>query len=327
MKSTKEKIIDILMDNEGTYISGESISDKLDVSRASVWKHIKNLEKEGYRIESKTSQGYRIVGKLDSANPSYEISHKLNTRYIGQKVEYFKTIDSTNTYANKIATQSPEGTVILSDEQTRGKGRIGRTWISEQNKGLYFSIILKPDIALIEAPFITQVAAASLVKTFEDLGVNTSIKWPNDIIYKNKKVSGVLTEMAAEIDHISHIVVGIGINLYEINFEEDIKNTATSFANEGIDIDKIGFLKNFFVNFEDLYEDFKVGNRKKCLNILRARSAVLGREVYKIKDGEKTRVFAKDIDNMGNLIVQHSNNEIETIFTGEISIRGLESYI
>src|SRR3712207_4802965 len=197
------------MDNKDSYMSGESISDELNISRASVWKHIKTLEKEGYKIESKTSQGYRIVGKLDTANPSYEISYKLATTYIGQRVEYFKTIDSTNIYANKIAHQSPEGTVILSDEQTRGKGRIGRTWVSEQNKGLYFSIILKPSIPIIEAPFITQVTAAALVKTFEDLKIETSIKWPNDIIYKDKKVSGILTEMNAEIDSISYIVVGI----------------------------------------------------------------------------------------------------------------------
>ncbi|EFD05718.1 biotin--[acetyl-CoA-carboxylase] ligase [Peptostreptococcus anaerobius] len=327
MKSTKEKIINILIDNKDKYISGESISEKLEVSRASVWKHIKNLEKEGYQIESKTSQGYKLIGRTDTANPSYEISHRLKTSFMGQRVDYFKTIDSTNIQANKIASQSPEGTVVLADEQTKGKGRIGRTWVSEQNKGLYFSTILKPDIALMQAPFITQLVAASLTKTFLDLGIEISIKWPNDLIYKGKKVAGILTEMSAEIDHISYIIVGIGINLYKKDFEDEIKDKATSFANEGIEIDRIEFLRKFFPNFEDLYEKFKAGDKRECLDILRSRSAVLGREVYKIKEGERVKVFARDIDDMGNLIVEHESGQVETVFTGEISIRGLDSYI
>lgn len=327
MKSTKERIIDVLMDNHGTYTSGESISNSLNISRASVWKHIKSLKKEGYEIESKSSQGYKLTGKLDNANPSYEIGHKLSTNYIGQKIEYFHTIDSTNTYATKIANQSNEGTVVISDEQTKGRGRIGRTWVSEQEKGLYFSVILKPDMALVEAPFLTQVAAAALVITFEELGVSTGIKWPNDIILNGKKVSGILTEMSAEIDRISHIIVGIGINLSKNNFEDTLKNTATSFSNEGIKIDKIEFLRRFFPNLEYLYEKFKSGDKDDCLNVLRTRSAVLGKEVYKIKEGQKTRVKALDIDDGGNLIVQDDKGKIETIFTGEISIRGLDSYI
>lgn len=326
-KTSKEQVLDILIENMDIHISGEAISQQLGISRASVWKHINSLKKEGFEIESKSGIGYILLGKTDSSLTSYEIKRGLETEFIGQNIEYFKSIDSTNTFAKNIAPKSDEGMVIISDEQSSGKGRVGREWISKENEGIYFSIILKPDIDIMNASFLTQVAGAAMVSSLEKMGVESTIKWPNDIIVNEKKISGILTEMSAEIDQISYIVVGIGVNLYNQSFEEEIESKATSLKKEGYDIDKKEFLQKFFLEFEDLYKEFLSGDKESTISILRKKSAVLDKEVYIIDRTGKTKVYARDIDENGNLLVEKENGSIETIFTGEISIRGLESYI
>lgn len=326
-KTSKEQVLDILIENMDIHISGESISQQLGISRASVWKHINSLKKEGFEIESKSGIGYILLGKTDSSLTSYEIKRGLETEFIGQNIEYFKSIDSTNTFAKNIAPKLDEGMVIISDEQSSGKGRVGREWISKENEGIYFSIILKPDIDIMNASFLTQVAGAAMVSSLEKMGVESTIKWPNDIIVNGKKISGILTEMSAEIDQISYIVVGIGVNLYNQSFEEEIESKATSLKKEGYDIDKKEFLQKFFLEFEDLYKEFLSGDKESTISILRKKSAVLDKEVYIIDRTGKTKVYARDIDENGNLLVEKENGSIETIFTGEISIRGLESYI
>lgn len=327
-KNTKEFIINILKDNSDKYISGEYISQQLGLSRASVWKGIKTLRKEGFNITSKNGAGYRLEGKKkESTLSSYEIKYNLNTKYIAQKIYSFDTIDSTNIYANNIAEKSPEGTVIISNEQTDGKGRTGKKWISKENDGVYFSIILKPNIPIIKSSFLTQVAGASLLKTLEKLSVKTEIKWPNDIILNNKKIAGILTEMNAEIDKISYIIVGIGINLYNSEFEKSISNVATSIKKEGYNLNKEQFLKLFFETFEYYYDKFICDDNDEVLKILRDYSAVLGKDIYILKNGEKKIVFAENIDEHGNLVIRNSFGILETIFSGEISIRGLDSYV
>lgn len=146
------------------------------------------------------------------------IKHDLNTRYIGKEVIHFDTIGSTNDYAKKVAVESNDGTIVVSEEQTSGRGRRGKEWHSIKGDGIWLSVVLKPDIYPYKAPFITQIAGASIVKALKNLGIDASIKWPNDIIVNNKKVSGILTEPWAEIDRINYIVLGIGMNVKTMNF-------------------------------------------------------------------------------------------------------------
>nr|WP_314278554.1 biotin--[acetyl-CoA-carboxylase] ligase [uncultured Peptostreptococcus sp.] len=327
MSKTRERVINILIDNSDTYISGEYISDILGLSRASVWKHIKTLKNEGFNIESKAGHGYRLIENKDKKLGPYEIKHKLDTLYMGQDIYYFDSIDSTNIYANIIANKVDEGAVVISKEQTKGRGRSGKIWVSDDNQGIYFSIILKPDIPISMASFLTQVAGAALITSLEKLGVSCQIKWPNDIVLNGKKIAGILTEMRAEIESISYIIVGIGINIGHKIFEDSISNVATSLANEGYEIRELDILRTFFIDFENLYEDFKHKNHDKILRILKDRSAVLGKEIFIIREGQKEMVFAENIDEYGNLIIRNNLGFLEKIFTGEISIRGLDSYI
>lgn len=327
MTKTREKVINILIDNSDKYISGEYMSDILGLSRASVWKHIKALKCEGFDIESKAGHGYRLHRKEKKGLSSYEIKHLLKTSYMGQEVYYFESIDSTNIYANTIANQAPEGAVVVSKEQTQGKGRSGKVWVSDYDQGIYFSTILKPSIPISRASFLTQVAGAALATSLEKLGVACQIKWPNDLVLNGRKIAGILTEMRAEIESISYIVVGIGVNIGPKTFEESITTVATSLANEGYQIRDLDLLRTFFIDFEDLYEDFKKRDYSRILGILKDKSAVLGKEIYLIRDGQKDKVFAENIDEYGNLIVRNELGFLEEVFTGEISIRGLDSYI
>lgn len=326
-KTSKEQVLDILADNTDKHISGEAISQKLGVSRASIWKHINSLKKEGFEIESKTGIGYILTGKTDDSLTSYEIKRDLKTEFIGQQIEYFKSIDSTNIFAKSLALKSDEGSVIIADEQLSGRGRTGREWISKKDEGIYFSIILKPEIPIMKASFLTQVAGAAMVSSLKKIGVESLIKWPNDIIIDGKKIAGILTEMSAEIDQISYIIVGIGVNLYNENFDELIESKATSLKKEGYLVDKKEFLQTFFTEFENLYKNFLCGENELTLSILRENSAVLNKNVYIIDKNEKIKVYVREIDENGNLLVENENGKVETIFTGEISIRGLDSYI
>ena len=256
------------------------------------------------------------------------ISCKLETKIMGNNIVYFNTIDSTNNYAKKIALQELEGTIIVSEEQTNGKGRIGRKWHSKSKEGIWMSIILKPEMIPQKAPFITLIAGASIVKALNNLGIETTIKWPNDIIINNKKVAGILTELSAESDRINYIVLGIGINVKTTEFSQEISEIATSLYREGYKVSRVDIVRTILEEFENLYLQYVNENvRKETLFICRKYSAVIGKDIYLIKEDEKELVRCLDINDDGNLIVRNENNIIKEIISGEISIRGVKGYV
>lgn len=256
------------------------------------------------------------------------ISYKLKTNIIGKKIFHFDTIDSTNDYAKKIALEELDGTIIISEEQTKGRGRVGRQWHSKSGEGIWMSIILKPDIIPKKAPFITLIAGASIVRALNKLGVETFIKWPNDIIINNKKVAGILTELSAEVDKINYIVLGIGINTKTMKFSQEISEIATSLYREGYKVSRVDIVRTILEEFENLYLQYVNENvRKETLFICRKYSAVIGKDIYLIKEDEKELVRCLDINDDGNLIVRNENNIIKEIISGEISIRGVKGYV
>lgn len=256
------------------------------------------------------------------------ISYKLKTNIIGKKIFHFDTIDSTNDYAKKIALEELDGTIIISEEQTKGRGRVGRQWHSKSGEGIWMSIILKPDIIPKKAPFITLIGGASIVRALNKLGVETFIKWPNDIIINNKKVAGILTELSAEVDKINYIVLGIGINTKTMKFSQEISEIATSLYREGYKVSRVDIVRTILEEFENLYLQYVNENvRKETLFICRKYSAVIGKDIYLIKEDEKELVRCLDINDDGNLIVRNENNIIKEIISGEISIRGVKGYV
>lgn len=256
------------------------------------------------------------------------ISYGLNTEFIGKNIICLETIDSTNSYGKKRALQELDGTVIISEEQTKGRGRIGRQWHSKSREGIWMSIILKPNIMPEKAPFLTLIAGASIAKALDDLGIDVSIKWPNDIILNNKKVAGILTELSAELDRINYIVLGIGINVKTMKFSQEISDIATSLFKEGHKISRVDIVRKILEEFEILYKEYINYNLKdEVLKICKKHSAIIGKDIYIIKNEEKELVKCLDINQEGNLVVQTNKNEIEEIMSGEVSIRGIDGYI
>ena len=288
-------------------------------------KGIVNL-KENKNVES---SNIKITIDEDKDLLTYNnISYKLNTNIIGKKILHFETIESTNNYAKKIALEELDGTVIISEEQTKGRGRVGKQWYSKSGEGIWMSIILKPDIIPQKAPFITLIAGASIVKALNKLGVETFIKWPNDITINNKKVAGILTELSTEVDKINYIVLGIGINTKTMKFSQEISEIATSLYKEGYEISRVDIVKAILEEFEKLYLQYVNENvRKETLSICRKYSAIIGKDIYLIKEDEKELVRCLDINDDGNLIVRNENNIIKEIISGEISIRGVKGYV
>lgn len=325
----KTQILNILKAHEGTFMSGAEISESLNVSRQAISKHIKKLKEQGYNIESVSRKGHRYIAGDEMYNAS-ELMSDSKTRQLGKSLIFLDTVGSTNDYAKAIAFDANDMTAIVADEQTSGKGRLGRQWASEKESGIWTSIILKPNIEPADAAKITQIAAAAMTGAIESVtGLEIGIKWPNDLIVNKKKVCGILTEMSAELGGINYVIVGTGVNVNQTTFDEDIQSKATSLklvTKESVSRKEI--LLAFFLNFENLYDDFiETSSLKKTIEICRSHSLLLNRKVRLITKASTREVFVKAIDDNGQLIVENELGKDENVFYGEVSVRGLYDYI
>lgn len=325
----KKKILKRLK-NSDSFISGEKISEEFNMTRSGIWKYINMLKEDGYIIESIPRKGYRIISSPDILTLE-EIEEYLSTEFLGRRIYYYDSIDSTNKRAKEIAPLEEEGTIIISEEQIEGKGRLGREWISPKGKGIWMSIILKPSVEPFKVGSITLLGAAAVYNGLKKMNINSEIKWPNDILINGKKVCGILTEMSAELNMLNYLVMGIGINvnLDEDDIEYELKEKATSIKiNQKKVVDRKKLLANILNEFEKLYMSFKDdGNTSKAIKICRKNSATIGKEVRIIK-GNKERIGkALDINDKGELVVKFEDGETEDIFAGEVLVRGINGYI
>jgi BirA family biotin operon repressor/biotin-[acetyl-CoA-carboxylase] ligase len=326
----KGKILRILKGSGNNFVSGEKISEELGVSRAAVWKYINVIKEDGYEIEAISRKGYRIISSPDKLTFE-EIESFLSTKYIGKNIIYYESIGSTNSKAKELAERGLEhGTVIISEEQTTGRGRLGRDWVSPKYKGIWMSTILRPNITTQNISQITLIGAAAVQKAISKMGIKAGIKWPNDIVLNCKKVCGILTEMSGEIDHINYLIMGIGINvnLEEEDIPKELKNVATSLLIEsGKYIDRKVLLANVLNIFEELYSDFILnGNIKETIEICRENSMLIGSEIQLINRGKVTIAKAINISDSGELVIENHSGNLEYIVSGEVSIRGIHGY-
>ena len=253
----KYKILDLLKEEEKC-LSGEKMSEHFGVTRTYIWKLINSLREEGYKIESVPRKGYKLVSSPDILSYS-EIKDSLKTERVGRNIEYFKTIDSTNKYAKENAGELADGTVIIAEEQTEGRGRLGRDWQSTKYKGIYFSIVLKPDLHPSRVSKITLIGASAVYLALKELGIESLIKWPNDIILDEKKICGILTEMSCELNQVNYLVIGIGLNVNQTkeDFSSDLSNKAGSIRMaEGKVYERKLILASILNNFEKLYREY-----------------------------------------------------------------------
>ena len=314
----KSKILEIL-ENKGNYVSGEEISKEIGISRAAVWKHVKKLRELGYEIDSKTNEGYKLIRSPDRP-VEFELERILNTRVIGKKILFFEEVDSTNNKAKQIALEENDGTVVVSEMQTSGRGRRGREWHSPKG-GIYVSFILKPNIPPEKAPQLTLVSSLALVETLNEMnnGLNAKIKWPNDVLIRGKKVSGILTELSADMEKINYIVVGVGVNLN--TDQNNLPETGTSLKLEiKNDVSVNLFLKSFLEKYDSVYQKYLNGDINQIIKFWKENSVTLGKNVKIIGINETYEGLAKDIDENGALILQIDNKEIK-VYSGDVSLR------
>lgn len=325
----KAEILALLRESD-KFISGQELCSRFGVSRTAVWKVINQLKKEGYRIEAVQNKGYHMVESPDLLS-KYELESRMETSLLGKEVLYKESTDSTNADIRKKAEDGAgEGLLIVADMQSAGKGRRGRVWQSPKGTNLYFSMLLRPKFTPDKASMITLVAAYSVATVIREVtGLSASIKWPNDIVVNKKKVCGILTEMSIERDYIHHVVVGIGVNVNSDFFPDEISDMATSLKKEsGVVISRAELLCRILSQFEKDYETFcKAENLqpfKDDYNKLLVNKGAL----VKVLDpkGEFSGI-AGGIDDEGMLIVFKENGQIEKVYAGEVSVRGMYGYV
>lgn len=319
----KKEVLRFLKENQGEYFSGEKISEALGVSRTAIWKKIKKLKEEGYNIESISSKGYKLIESEDVLNNEEILLLTDEYNWI-DKVYYFDTIDSTNDELKRRAFEEKGNLVAISKEQTKGRGRLGRTW--ESKDGIYMSYLIRPEILPENASLFTQIGAAAMISTFKVLSdVDVKVKWPNDIVINGKKICGILTELNAELNKVNYIILGIGVNLNQEKFNEELENIATSlFIETSKKQSYKKFVEVFLKEFDILLKEFVDNNNIEIsLKICRDESAVIGKEINIINGENIRQVKAIDLNEKGQLVILNENNEKEEIFYGEVSIRGI----
>lgn len=318
----------MLRDTDG-YVSGQELCNKFGVSRTAIWKVINQLKEAGYEIEAAQNKGYHLIAAPDVMTEA-ELESLKNTQWAGCEIYCFDSIDSTNTKAKELAEAGhPSGTLVVADQQTLGRGRRGRSWESPAGTGIFMTLMLKPDINPNNASMLTLVAAMATARAITEVtGEAAQIKWPNDIVMNGKKVVGILTEMSAQFDYINHIVVGIGINVHNEEFPEDIAKTASSLLLEcGHRIHRASLIEAFLEEFERLYavyletEDMS-GLQKEYDSLLVNR----GRQVRVLDPKEPFEGKAMGITKKGELIVDTWESR-KLVSSGEVSVRGIYGYV
>ena len=325
----KEQIIRFLQTSDG-FVSGQEICNALGISRTAVWKYMNALREEGYEIESVTRKGYRLLQSPDLLR-FQEIKAAIPGGLLGGEIRVFDTIDSTNEEAKRAALSgAPDGSLYVADNQSKGKGRRGRNWVSPKGKDIFFTLLLRPDLAPEDASMLTLVAALAGVNAAgRYTGADFQIKWPNDIIINGKKICGILTEMSLEMSEIDYVIVGIGWNLNRTEFDEDIKSMASSVLLEtGHPVNRAGFLAVFVEEFMALYSRFlEQRDLGFCMGDYNRRLINIGREVKVIQKQEEFIYLSKGINERGELLVEDKQGNQKTILSGEVSVRGLYGYV
>lgn len=324
----KAEILAALRASDG-YVSGQELCGKFGVSRTAIWKAINQLKQAGYEIEAVQNRGYHIVSTPDILSEN-ELRSIRKTEWLGNKIYYETEIDSTNTKAMKLAEEgAPHGTIVVTDHQTNGRGRRGRSWESPAGEAIAMTFLLRPKIDPNNASMLTLIAAMAVARGIEDeTGLKAGIKWPNDVVINRKKVSGILTEMSAQADYVNHIVVGIGINVHIQEFPEELRNIATSvFLELGMKINRAALIERICEYFEAYFEVFLQTEDLSAISKQYDAYMVNRNQPVKVLDPKDTyEGTARGITTRGELLVDTWESR-KLVSSGEVSVRGIYGYI
>lgn len=323
--TTDAQIISALRSAESDGVSGAELSQKLGISRAAIWARIEELRKLGYEIEASPHLGYRLANDPDVLHADDLVARLGKTKVIGRDIRVFQETTSTNDVVEKLAHDGvSEGAVVFAESQTQGRGRLGRKWISPAGKGLWFSILLRPNLRPQEATQLTIAAATALWRAIHaETGLSAEIKWPNDMLLRGKKVAGILTEMSAELDRVKYLVLGVGVdvNLAPGEFPPDVRKIATSLRAElGQPILRAELATAVLRELDRDYARVCGGLFAELANEWEAHCTTIGRQVT-ISIGERrVRGRAESLDDDGALLVRTEHGHLERIIGGDVTV-------
>lgn len=320
--TTRDRIINLLRDQAGNFVSGEEISRALNVSRAAVWKQIKALRDLGFTIEAKHTRGYRLAAAPDLLLAA-DIEQDLNCRILGRRILVLAETDSTNVQIRKLAEEgAPEGTVLIADRQCAGRGRLGRRWESPAKVNLYCSILLRPQIPVQQAPQLTFLSAVSVAETLQEIcHLPAMVKWPNDVLIGRAKIAGLLNEMDAETERINYVVLGIGINLNMTReqFPETPKYPASSVLMEtGVPVERGLFARTLLQRLDEYYCEFVADGFGAIRSRWEGLCNIMNQRVEVDCGADLLRGTVVGIDPQGALRLQREDGTIERIMAGDV---------
>jgi BirA family biotin operon repressor/biotin-[acetyl-CoA-carboxylase] ligase len=323
--STRTKIVEALAAVQDGHVSGHELADRLGVSRNAIWKHIEALRGRGYVIESTHARGYRLASAPDALTADTLTGH-LQSGLIGRRLVCHDVTGSTNDDACALArVGAEEGTVVVADAQTAGRGRLGRDWVSRPYLNLYTSLILRPAIAPADAPQLSLAAGVAVADALEAEGVDAGIKWPNDVLIEGRKVCGVLTEIEAEADMVGFVVVGIGVNLNSEpeDFPTELQDKAVSVRMaRGRRVDRARFAANLFACFERAYDRWRDGGFGALREDWQQRAVLIGRPVEVAGAGDRMVGTCVGIDSDGALLLKGEAGEVRRVIAGDVTVIG-----
>ncbi len=318
-----DKILLHLISKPQEFFSIQTLSKLFNCNLSDIITTYNLLITYGYIFDKNKNDELKFISAPDTLN-SIEIRYNLKTKFIGQTCHSYNKVKSTNDIASGLAEQNaPEGTIVTADEQTKGRGRLGRVWHSPPDTGIYLSLILRPDFLPENAPGISLIVALSLAETINEIIPDkVKIKWPNDVLISGKKTAGILSELSAEKNKINYLIIGVGININQAtnDFPDDIKNLATSIKRPaGKKINRVKFLKQFLTKLEKEYLLYQKHSLKKAHKRLLQYSSLLNKEITLLSGKEKITGTVIDINTEGALVLK-IGDKIKAFSSGEVTI-------
>lgn len=317
----KERVLAVLEENKGKSVSGSEIARSVGMTRSAVWKAVKSLREEGYSICAVTNRGYCLSEESDFLSEQ-SIVPNLRTKALGRKIDVFKTVDSTNNFAKSLAQLGAvHGTTVISETQTHGKGRMGRSFYAPLGMGIYMSIVLRPELSVEHSLLITSCAAVAVAEAIENVsGLECKIKWVNDIYAGNKKLCGILTEASVNVEQggLEYAIVGIGVNVQNVSFPKAIADTATSIKMETNAPVSRSVLAAEILNC--LEERLATVKEKSFMDEYRRRSNVIGRRIEVIHNDVSEIMDCTGIDEIGRLLVRTASGEEKALMSGTVRL-------
>lgn len=326
----KDQVLELLR-NRNDYVSGQEMSKALQVSRTAVWKAVEALRRQGYAISSATNRGYRLETVPKSLSRG-EVQAYLGEHPWRERIQILDTVDSTNNFCKTLAAQgAPEGTVVVADSQTGGRGRLGRSFFSPPGAGVYFSVILRPVAEPQQLMHLTCAFAAAMCDGVENAcGLRPKIKWTNDLILDHKKLAGLLTELSieAESGSVQYAVLGIGVNCLQKpeDFPPEVREKACSLEMVlGKPVDRNRLTAEMTRAAFQLSQTV-LTEKAAWMERYRADCVTIGKEIAVLRGDSQRRGVALGVSADGGLRVRYENGEEETVASGEVSVRGLYGY-